>query len=579
VGSRRFGLPSGLSYDPVKNWLYVSDRNNERTLVFDVNEAVLNTDQAALRVFGKDDFVTDAVTIDEQESIVEPRELAIDAEHQRLFQTDTPMGKVLVFDLPQTKQELSLPARGMSTYSTTDPWNGRDMPERDKRKEWSAKVSAGQSAIPGASVILTNTHQFVDPRSERRSRMLISETTLPAARAGTQAAFFVDQQDADNLLILNNGTGAAINARIAFSAKGGRNPIVGERSVPAGAQVRVAVSELGDAAAGKGGVLRVTSSGPLAASVVRKVHTSRDEDLYVAMPAVETFQQQGLFANSDEAAIAGLKIGGGYETELVLVNTGTAQASGRIELRNDITGEQAELPGVQSSIQWTLAPGAVFRTKLASSSDIDKSVFAVITSEDGKNMPWSSAIVSQRDANLLLSQTVIPGRPRTQLAWFALDTVPDLVRHGVTGSQMEYSVANPSQWPALVRFTLFDVDGNEKGRYEQIMAPGSQRHWSTADLFNVQQAKGSIRFWSDVQVALSAKQVTTSLRGERVENELGYLDASVPAADGTLLLPTIWDGEGIASKIVLVNPGKDAISGEIDFKPADSDTPDTIVLR
>jgi DNA-binding beta-propeller fold protein YncE len=578
VGSRRFGLPSSLAYDPVRNWLYVTDRNNERTLVFDVDEKLLNTDQAAHMVLGKDDFVTDAVTIDEQESFVEPRELAIDAEHQRLFQTDTPMGKVLVFDLPLAKRDLSLPARGMSTYSTIDPWNGRNMPARDKRKEWSAKITSAKSELPGASIVLTNTRQFVDPRSERRSRMLISETTLIPTSPGTQTAFFVDQGEGDNILILTNGSAAAANARIALAVDGQRNPISLERSVPAGAQVRIAVGELGNAVAGKDGVLRVTSSVPVSASMVKKIHTSRNEDLYVAMPAVEAFQQKGLFSNADGAAIAGLKIGGGYSTELILVNTSATQASGRIELRNEITGEPAKLADVDSGIKWSLAPGAVFRTKLGSSSGLEKPVFAVVTS-DGKQMPWSSAIVSQRDGDLLLGQTVIPGRARTSLAWFALDTMPDLVRHGMTGSTMEYSVANPSRWPALVRFTLFDADGNEKGRYEQIMAPGSQRRWSTADLFNVQQAKGSIRLWSDVPVALSAKRVTTSLRGERVENELGYLDASVPSASGALLLPTIWDGEGIASKIVLVNPRTTPIAGAIEFKPADSDTPAKIVLR
>jgi len=579
VGRRRMALPSGLAYDPVKDWLYVSDRDNERTLVFDVSEEVLNTDQPALHVFGKNDFVSDTVTMSEQEEIVEPRELAIDPVNQRLFQADTPMAKILVFDLPLSSRPVDLPARSMISFATTDPWNGRDRPDLDRRKGWQASVSANQTALPGASVVLSNTRQFLDPRSERRSRVLISETTVAPARAGTEAAFVVDQGNGvDHMLMLSNGTGAPINARLAYTADGARSATTVERSVPAGGQLSLPVSELFASSQGANGVLRISNRQPLAASLVRKIRTTRDEDLYVAMPQIESFQQQGLFTNSDGSAIAGVKIGGGYETELVLVNTGEQRSSGRIELRDDVTGEPVSLPDLNGPVSWDLAPGGVFRTTLKSSSPVASSVFAVIANE-GDNAPWSSAIVSLRQGDLLLNQSVTPARPRTQLAWFGIDTMPNLIRHGETPPKMEFSIANPSHWPAMIRFTLFDMDGNETERYEQIMAPGSQRHWGLGDLFNVQQVRGSVRMWSDVPLAISAKRVTTSLRGERVENELGYTDVNASPAAGTLALPTIWDGEGIASEIVLVNPGTQEIKAEMQFAPALADTPEKIVLR
>ncbi len=491
VGRRRFALPSNLAYDPVKDWLYVSDRDNERTVVFDVSEKVLNTDQAALHVFGKDDFVSDAVTRSEQEEIVEPRELVVDAEHQRLYQADTPMAKILVFDLPKDKRPVDLPARAMISYATTDPWNGRDKPERDTRKAWHANIT-GPAALPGASVVLSNTRQFLDPASERRSRILISETTVMPARVGSEAVFVVDQQDgADHLVMLSNGTTKPINARLAFTPDGTRAATV-ERSVPAGGQLSVPVSELfGDSASGKSGVLKIGSGQPLAASVVRKVRTKRGEDLYVAMPQVETFQQQGLFSNAEGATIAGVKVGGGYETELVLANTGKARSSGRIELRDDVSGEPVVLPGLNGPIAWDIAPGGVFRTKLTTSSPVAKSLFPVIMADSGGSLPSSSAIVSLRDGDLLLSQTVTPGRPRTQLAWFGVDTQLNLVRHGETPPKMEFSVANPSHWPALVRFTLFDMDGKETGRFEQIMAPDSQRRWGP---------RGHVQPWPDPRI-------------------------------------------------------------------------------
>jgi hypothetical protein len=179
-----------------------------------------------------------------------------------------------------------------------------------------------------------------------------------------------------------------------------------------------------------------------------------------------------------------------------------------------------------------------------------------------------------------LSQTLIAAQAKTQLAWLPVDTLPDLIRHGTTPSRMVYSIANPDQErPALVRFTLFDASGKEQGRYEQLVAPGIQRQWSLPDLFNVQQFKGSLRVWSDVPVAISDRRVTTSLRGEQVESELGYVDvAAMEAGPALLELPNILDGGGLATDLIFVNPTTTNLSGNIQFKST-AGQPAEIVLR
>src|SRR5262249_2261358 len=150
------------------------DRGNERTLIFDVAPEKLGTDPAAIAVLGQKDFVTDVVTYAEQEEIIEPRELAVDAVAQRVYQSDAPMGRVLMFDLPRADRPVKLASRAMVSYGTTDPWNDRDKPDLDVRKTWMAKVTpAGASQTPGASVVVMQTKQFRHALSERRSRTLI----------------------------------------------------------------------------------------------------------------------------------------------------------------------------------------------------------------------------------------------------------------------------------------------------------------------------------------------------------------------------------------------------------------------
>ncbi len=110
------------------------------------------------------------------------------------------------------------------------------------------------------------------------------------------------------------------------------------------------------------------------------------------------------------------------------------------------------------------------------------------------------------------------------------------------------------------------------------MGPNNQRQWSLPDLFNVQQVRGSVRFYSDVPVALSAKRLTTSLRGETIESEQGYLDVNAMKGSAPVALPVIWDGEAMASEIILMNPTPQAMAGQLQFNSKDG-APSALVLR
>jgi DNA-binding beta-propeller fold protein YncE len=561
VGRRRFNTPSSLAYDPVRDWLYVGDRGNERTLVFDVAPERLGPDPAALFVLGQKDFVTDVVTIAEQEEIVEPRELAVDPKAQRVYHTDAPMGRVLIFDLPRASREVSLPGRAMTTYGTTDPWNGRDRPDLDTRKQWSAVFTPAKTQAPGASMVLMQTKQFRHPLSQRRSRILVSETTIQAPVAAPQTTFYVDSSGGnEHLLIVTNANAKPVEATINGPSGGVK------RVVPASGRVELPVSGTG--------MLRVSGGKQaLGAVLLRSTRTSRGETLQMAVPPAVSFDSE------DGAVIAGIRAGGGYGVELILTNPGPKPLEGELNVLHALeNGGPVNWAGASFPMNYSLAPGQTLHVKLTSDSPLAEEAYAVLKSSGGNTLPAASAIVSLQKGDLLLNQTAIAARPHTQLAWVAVDTVLNLIRHGQTPSKIVFSVANANRLPALLRFTLFDQSGKETGRYEQIMDPHSQRQWSLPDLFNVQQVRGSVRIYSDVPIALSARRVTTSLRGERVENELGYTDVNAMKGDAPLALPLIWDGEGTATEIVLVNPKPEAINGQLHFTSPDGKAKE-IVLR
>lgn len=570
-GRRRFLLPSSLAFDPTKDRLYVTDRGNERTLIFDVAPDKLQNDPGAIGILGKNNFSTDSVTRAEQDELVEPRELAIDTANQRVYQTDAPMSKVVIYDLPKSQLSVEIAPRSLANYSTTDPWNGRDKPELDHRKDWSAKLTTAVDA-PGAMLTFTNTRQFLEPLSERRSRILISETNAVAPKPSVSSLFYVDQGEGkDHEIVVDNPSAQPADVQLRFHA--GALVRDSKRTIPGGGKVSILASELfGSAIGGKVGTLGITSQQPVASLVLQRTHTTRAEDLVMWVPPVEDLESNA------GAALAGLSAGGGYETEIVLVNPRNEAVSGRIDVLDARTGQPVKWSASSEGLTYKIQPSGTFHVKLHSDSFLPEGAYAVVRPDQVAKFPWSAALVSVSKDSLLLSQTAIATHTPTQMAWFPVDTIPDLIRHSETPSIMNFSVADASSTPALLRFTLFDTDGKEQGRYEQILPIGTQREWSLADLFNVEKFRGSVRLWSDVPVAVSDKRVTNSLRGEPVESELGYIDANGLKGTQTVEFPTILDGAGIATEIVLINPTESEIKGQIQFDSLDGQ-PSEIVLR
>ena len=81
-----------------------------------------------------------------------------------------------------------------------------------------------------------------------------------------------------------------------------------------------------------------------------------------------------------------------------------------------------------------------------------------------------------------------------------------------------------------------------------------------------------------MSVAVSARRITRNLRGELVMNEMGYIDTSTAATPGDIELPAVMSGEGMATEIILVNPGAEPLRAEMHFISSDGHH-EAIILR
>jgi DNA-binding beta-propeller fold protein YncE len=565
---RGFRMPSGIAYDPLRQELYVNDKGNDRVLVFDANQDILENGMRATGVIGQPDFVTRIPGFGEQEQLNDPRQIAFDSVNRRLYVTDSYSSRLMMWDLPRQERSLSLPENGMKKYATLDAWNNRSqldndrlgMPKQDIREGWHADLQSTTS-LPGAQLVYFNTRQEMDTQTLRRSRILISETTIEVTDPqGNQLHYVVENSETRSRVVLSNhhDEPVSINFQLSLQKQQVRQT---SRTLPAKTQISLTLRELfGDNLEGSGS-LQIVSELELVSNVLLETGTTRDETIITGSPGGIAFEEM------TTGALSGLKWGGGYSTDIVLLNPHTESIAGELTFF-DPDGGAVEITGADSpSVAYQIDPGGHFLLRQSSSSIWPRQVYAVVESKGP--MPSGGGILSLRNESLLVSQTMIPLRATTHYAWVPVDTLPSLIRHGK--SRQTFSIANPTRSPATLRFTLFNSDGSEQGRFEQVLLPYREQIFSLADMFNVQEFQGVVRLWSDAEISLNASRITESLRREPVLSHIGYTTQEAVTEKHQLVMPGIFSGEGLATEIILVNPGEVSLDATWRFYSPEGD--------
>lgn len=566
VGRRRFRMASGITYDSENKRLLVNDKGNDRILFFDARPEVLETGMPAIGVIGQDDFVSRNPGNGEQEQLLDPREITFDSQHQRIYATDSFWGRLMVFDLPRAERLVKVPARTMLSYGTLDAWNGReDRPGRDAREAWRGSLQ-GSPAL-GGILVYSSTRQELDVLAKRRGRVLLSETSVAASTSQEKTLLYVDGRNkrANTLLVSNpDSRENPIGLRLSL----GGETHFSQTAVPGNGRLEVNIDELfGISLEGVEAGLEVDAQWPVATIILGHRPTIRGDSLVLASTG-----SSGWDGKKDPLVLPGLKIGGGYRSEFVLLNPSASVIEGQITLFDrDGTAVTQLQPGVMG---YRIESGEAFSWDLGSSLGVEDTVYAVIVPTTGA-APSATARLSSWKGMLLLNETEIPAKVATANAWVPVDTMASIIRHGET--HMNFSFANASRTPATVRLTLFDQMGNESGRWEQILPAYAQRDWSLADLFNVRSYRGALRLWSDAPLALSARRITRNMRGDLIENEISYVNL-ISSGSGLLEFPDISEGQGLATEILLVNPSGETAEGQFRFAGAAGNAKE-IILR
>ncbi|HJO38930.1 MAG: NHL repeat-containing protein [Vicinamibacterales bacterium] len=561
INASRFVSPNGVAYDPSLKRLYVSDQGNDRVMIFDVAAEGMANQPAALAVLGQadDSSQSDQVLRDRsgQDQLYDPRGLAFDSINQRLYVTDSHWARLMVFDFPSTARSATVPPNGVAGFSSLDPILVLADIEQ----------TSGYGIVresPGAVWMRTRSRVRTEELTEQQSRILISQTAARLAPPARRTLVFVDQRDrAETTVAVTNPTEVA--QQVEFRLRQGQDEAGGvssvSRALAPGERVILELGDLFEASASTG-ALDIAGDVPLSVEAWRTARNQYGEEPVSVLPIV-----RGAPA-APATVLPNVTVGGGYRTDVVLLNPHDEPARGELSVMDD-AGVEIERE------RYTLAPRTAFTWQPAAGGVIPRSRYVAVHPSSTVS-PSVAALVSRSDDRLITTATVEPAAI-TLRARVPVNTMPDLLRHGRT--RLHLVIANPGEHGASIRMVLRDLDGHEVDRAEPLILPGAQAHFTLGDLFDRVQFAGVLSLGSDVPVAITSRLVTTNLRADEILTEIPVLTDSAGAP--SQLFPYV-DGDGDSTQLIVLPLGDaetvSSVAIDVDFRGADG-RPIDVILR
>jgi len=515
LSAASLAFPNGVAYDRERRHLYVADQGNDRVLTFDAGGQAPDAGGHAFAVLGQRDFVTKSDQqlrdVSAQDQLYDPRGIAFDAEQQRLFVTDSHWARLLVFDAPMSAGEVRLAPHGARKFSSLDATRALGA----KRREG----GYGLVSDPGDTswtVARLTTQRLWNELTEQESRMLVSHAAFPAPNARRHALLWMDGRNGarTEILIVNPNE---VATEVSLTFRQGDETTSDARLVAAGAVERVLRE-------GTGG-LTIDSDMPVAATAFRLAPNRYGEETTVALPVT---------SGEANLIVPNLTLGAGYQSDVVLLNASSTNANGTVVLLDE-TGAEVGREAYE------VPPGEHWLWEIERSDAVQRSYYARI--QPGTGSVAAGSLVRRVERGLLSATSYSPA-PLTKQARVTVDTRRDPIRHG-RSTELGVVIANPGESGASVRFILRDLDGTEVDRIEQLFLPRTQSELTLGHLFDRTDFSGTIALVSDVEIAVSARQVTTNLRGDTIIAELPV--AYSRRAQTAAVLPYV-DGDGRATQ-------------------------------
>jgi len=410
----------------------------------------------------------------------------------------------------------------------------------------------------------------------RQNGILVSEASAPAMPLISSGRI-----DALNTAIaIANPNAQAVTLNFYFTGVAGNNFGQGSTILPPNSQVAAFLDQPPFGANRESqATFTFISALPVSALALRGITNERGDFLMTTLSVVDISNGPDAFSVPAPAqTIAQFVDGGGWATEIVLINPLNKAISGSIQAFNP-DGQPAFVPFAGP---YTIPAAGFLRFRTAGTGVNVRSGSIRITPSADSPAPSTTAILSFRNNGITILQTAIPGVASGTAFRLFVENLGTL--NSVPGSiQTAIAVANPTSNPASVALELYGNDGAPVGLRDSIAIPANGQ---IAVFLNQipgfsrlpPSFQGVLRISSASTVAVNALRAHYNERGDfLISPTLPVSEAELPNSS-ELLFPHFAIGGGCEMQFVLFSGRATASSGTIYFFDQNG-TPLSLALR
>jgi sugar lactone lactonase YvrE len=382
----------------------------------------------------------------------------------------------------------------------------------------------------------------------RQNNVLVTEASVPASplmRSGRVYAE-VDSSIYTGLAIANPNSEPA-TVSFFFTDSNGRNSGSGTTTISANGQIARFLNEPPfNGPSSWTGTFTFSSSALIAAIALRGRTNERSEFLITTLPVADLQAP----ASTDTAVVPHFADGGGWTTEITLVNPTDSVLTGAIQFF-DSSGTPATVAvNNQSSTSFAYSMPARSYQKLPTSGAAPaiQSGSVRVVAAANTTAPYAMAVFSFRNGETTVTEAGVPAMPA--------GTAFRLYAEASETIQTGLAIANTSSDAVAVTLELSRIDGSSVGLTGTLSIPAGGH---TAVFLNQVQGFGSLQtpFQGILRLSSATPVFVTGLRGHT--NERGdFLIADIPPVSeaamppgAQLFFPQIADSGGYTTQFIL----------------------------
>ena len=428
-----------------------------------------------------------------------------------------------------------------------------------------AVVSAGYARIqPTSAGVPSGVAIF----SFRQNGVLVSEAAVNASGLITSGRINAEVGGGvDTGLAIANPNNQTVTLTFYFTDSAGVNSATGTTMIPANSQIAKFLTQAPfNGGPSLSGTFTFTASAPVAAVALRGLTNERAEFLITTLPiadlAATAVTNTLLFPHYAE--------GGGWSTQIVLVNPGDVAISGSVEF------SQAVNIGAQTATNfpYSIPPRSSRTLRTSGTAAAVQSGSVKLTPAAGSRTPVGLGIFSFRKNNITVSEAGVPAIRAGAAFRLYAESSGFFSTQQVGSAQTGVAIVNAGSTPATVNFELTGLNGSSTGLTGVLTVPanGQVAKFLTeiAGLEGVQAPfQGVLRISSTSSpagIAVVGLRGRYNERGDFLITTTQPMDESTSAPATEQFFPHFADGGGYTTQFILFNGSTDqSSSGTLRF--------------